>query len=333
MGKQWSSEQILEIGRSFQPMCILAAGAELDLFKLLTDGPLTAQAVTDRLEADLRATTTLLDALTALALLEKNEGQYRLAAGVEETLTADGQQSVLAMVLHQTNCMRRWSQLAWVVKNGAPAERVPSIRGAAADQAAFVEAMNDINRQSAAELIDDIEPKKYKHLLDIGGATGTFTIAFLKANPAARATLFDLPEVIPQAHQRLTDMGLIDRVDLVGGDFYTDPLPEGSDVALLSAIVHQNSREQNRDLLSKIKKVLPPGGEVIIRDIVMEESRVEPPGGALFAVNMLVATEGGGTFTYNELNEDLQREGFTEVEMIRKDQWMNSLLRAKARSV
>jgi predicted O-methyltransferase YrrM len=329
MSKEWTPEQILALGRGFQPMCVLAAAAELDVFAVLAGGPLEAEAVADRLQGDLRGTRTLLDALAAMQLLGKSKGRYRLANGVKDALTAGGSRSVLAMIRHQANCLRRWSQLAWVVKSGRPAERLPSIRGAETDQAAFVEAMHDINRATAEELIQAIKPKRYKHLLDIGGATGTFTIAFLEANPEGRATLFDLPEVIPQARQRLTDAGAIDRVELVGGDFYNDPLPGGADATLLSAIVHQNSRLQNRELFGKIGQALQGDGEVIIRDVVMEESRIEPAGGALFAVNMLVGTEGGGTYTYNELSEDLQAEGFTNVELIRRDQGMNSLLRAK----
>ena len=51
--------------------------------------------------------------------------------------------------------------------------------------------------------------------------------------------------------------------------------------------------------------------------------------GALFAVNMLVATEGGGTFTFAELREDLEAEGFIEAVMARADEAMNAVIVAK----
>lgn len=51
--------------------------------------------------------------------------------------------------------------------------------------------------------------------------------------------------------------------------------------------------------------------------------------GALFAVNMLVGTEGGGTYTFDEFQEDLLRAGFMKVTLIHKDEAMNSLIRAE----
>jgi len=146
--------------------------------------------------------------------------------------------------------------------------------------------------------------------------------------PSARAIIFDLPDVIPMARQRLTDAGFIDRVDLVAGNFETDPLPTGADFVWLSAIAHQNSREQNRALFGKIRDALAPGGTLAIRDIVMDEDHVHPPGGALFAVNMLVGTERGGTFSLEEYKADLEAAGFGNVELVYRDAWMDSLIRA-----
>jgi len=143
------------------------------------------------------------------------------------------------------------------------------------------------------------------------------------------AVLFGLPQVIPLARQRLTRAGLIDRVTLVPGDFYTDPLPGGADFAWLSAIVHQNSRRENRELYAKIHDALAAGGVLAIRDIVMDASHTQPVGGALFAVNMLVATKGGGTFTFDEFQEDLTSAGFSDVRLIHRDEYMNSLILAK----
>jgi predicted O-methyltransferase YrrM len=154
-------------------------------------------------------------------------------------------------------------------------------------------------------------------------------MAFLRACPSARATLFDLPHVIPMARRRLTAAGLDERVRLVAGDFATDALPAGADLAWVSAIVHQNSRAQNRDLFGKAFAALTPGGRIAIRDILMEDDLTRPVAGALFAVNMLVATEGGGTFTLAELREDLVAAGFVKVALVRQDEAMNSVVVAK----
>ncbi|MCG3147178.1 MAG: hypothetical protein PCFJNLEI_00616 [Verrucomicrobiae bacterium] len=131
--------------------------------------------------------------------------------------------------------------------------------------------------------------------------------------------------------ERLTKVGVRSRVNLVKGNFYTDPLPKGCDLAWVSAIVHQNSRQQNRQLFRKIYRALDAGGRIAIRDILMEESRTAPISGALFAVNMLVGTEGGGTFTFAELRDDLKAAGFVGAKVVRQDAGMNAVVVATKR--
>jgi hypothetical protein len=322
----WTMEQILALSREYQGAAVLAAAAELDLFGALSSAPLAAAQLSRTLRCDLRGLTILVDALVSLRLLTKVGRQYALPAGLAAFLTTEGRQSVLAMAQHQANCLRRWSELARVVKTGRPAERNPSVRGEAGDEKSFIGAMHNVSAPLADQVIRAVRPRQFCHLLDIGGASATWTIAFLRAFPAARATLFDLPHVIPMARRRLAAAGLSARVKLVGGDFITDPLPPGADLAWVSAIVHQNSRAQNRSLFAKVFQALRPGGTIAIRDIIMDDSRTRPVAGALFAVNMLVATPGGGTFTFNELREDLATAGFTRARMPRREGSMNSVV-------
>ncbi len=114
----------------------------------------------------------------------------------------------------------------------------------------------------------------------------------------------------------------------VAGDFYVDSLPAGADYAWVSAIVHQNSREQNRALFAKVHAALAPGGRIGIRDVVMQPDKVQPIEGALFAINMLVNTPSGGTFSFAELADDLQAAGFIEPELRIEDLAMNSVVEA-----
>ncbi|MBI3987493.1 MAG: methyltransferase domain-containing protein, partial [Lentisphaerae bacterium] len=269
------------------------------------------------------------DALAALGLLDKGAGRepvYRVPPAVAGVLTETGAQSMLGMVRHQGNCLRHWGQLARTVLSGKPAAREPSIRSADGDLASFIRAMHEISGPMAAPLIGSLGPLKFKRLLDLGGASGTWTISFLRRNPKARAVIFDRPEVIPMARRLMKKAGLADRVQLVPGDFYSDPLPAGVDLAWVSAIVHQNSRAQNRALFAKVFSALTPGGRILIRDIVMDRSRTRPAGGALFAVNMLVATPLGGTFTFDELREDLSAAGFVKIRTLRRGEWMDSVV-------
>jgi len=329
MARNWTAEEVEGVARSFQPACVLVAGADLDVFSRLDGRAMTASALACEIKSDLRATTIVLDGLVALELLAKQGGNYSVPADVGRLLSEKSNDNVLPMIRHLGNCLRRWAQLSSVTQTGRPAERTASIRGQAADQAAFIGAMHKFSDPVAAEVVSRLQPLEFGCLLDIGGASGTWTIAFLQAVPQAEATIFDLPSVIPMARQRIADAGLDDRVNLVGGDFYTDGLPEGADLAWLGAICHQNSREQNRVLFSRIHGALKDGGSVIIRDVVMDPSHTSPPGGALFAVNMLVATEGGGTYTFDEYREDLCEAGFENAELVHRDEFMNSLIRAK----
>jgi len=324
-----NSEGLLELARGYQGAAVLAAAADLDLFSALTAEALTAPVLAHRLSCDLRGLTILLDALTALQLLVKEKERYSLPPGGEDFLTASGQHSMLAMAQHQANCLRRWVQLARVVKTGQPAGRTPSVRGEKRDQEAFIGAIHSISAPVADQVIGSIKPLQFRTLLDIGGASGTWTHAFLRACPAANAILFDLPEVISLARRLPVEEGMAGRIRFVAGDFMTDLLPPGADLAWVSAIVHQNSRKQNRQLFAKVFQALLPTGRIVIRDILMQPTRTQPVAGALFAVNMLVATESGGTYTFEELREDLEAAGFAGCAVARQDEGMNSVLIAE----
>ena len=324
-----NSDGMLELARGYQGAAVLAAAADLDLFSALAAEALTAPVLAHRLSCNLRGLTILLDALTALQLLVKEEERYSLSPGADACLTASGPHSILDMAQHQANCLRRWVQLARVVKTGQPAERSPSVRGEKSDQEAFIGAMHNVSAPVADQVIGSIKPLHFRTLLDIGGASGTWTQAFLRACPAANAILFDLPEVISMAQRLLAEEAKAARVKFVAGNYMTDPLPSGADLAWVSAIVHQNSRKQNRQLFAKAFHALVPTGRIVIRDILMHPARTHPVAGALFAVNMLVATEGGGTYTFEELREDLEAAGFVGPAVVHKDEGMNSVLVAE----
>ena len=136
----------------------------------------------------------------------------------------------------------------------------------------------------------------------------------------------DRPDVIPMAKRLMRQAGLTRRVRLFPGDFMKNALPKGADLAWVSAIVHQNSREQNRKLFAKVFAALEPGGQILIRDVFVDASRTRPASGALFAVNMLVNTPGGGTFTFGEMRDDLTSVGFSKVKVLRRGQAMDSVI-------
>lgn len=318
-------DAILGLARAFMASRVLLTAVELDVFTPLADRPMTARDAASALGNDLRGTTALLDALVGIGLLEKEHGLFHCPPGAAELLSRESPGSVVPMLMHSVALWRRWSALTDVVRHGKPAQPPdPEQREKARE--AFIGAMHTVGARMASEVVAATGPGDAANLLDVGGASGTYTQAFLEACPTMRATLFDLPPVVEIARRRLGSTGVLDRITFVAGDFDRDELPRGHDLALLSAIIHQNSAEQNLELFRKIRRALEPGGRLVIRDHVMSPDHTRPARGAIFAVNMLVGTQGGGTYSFEEIRDGLTSAGFTAVRLLRPDERMSGLV-------
>lgn len=345
----WNAETILGTARCYWECRILLTVAELDLFARLQDGPRTAAELAEMLHLDPRGLTMLLDAVTALGLLDKRDGKFACPADVARLLVGSGSGSVLPMVLHSAFQWYKWTDLTEIVRGTTNPHRRPR---SPESLKAFIEAMDVVSTPRAAGAVRAARPGAARRLIDVGGGPGTYTAAFLRACPGMTATLFDLPDVIEIARERLEAAGLLDRVTLVGGDFYADELPGapntagerdsagkrdsagmhgpafGHDLAWVSAIIHQNSRAQNVALYRKVFHTLIPGGRIVVRDHVLEAERTQPRAGAIFAVNMLVSTEGGNCYTFDEIRADLRDAGFERVNLLARDEQMTGLVEA-----
>ena len=322
----WNAESVLGLSRAFMESRLLLTGAELDVFTLLAS-PKTLEEMVTALESDVRGTEILLDALTAMGLLEKQDGCYSCPSEIALLLSSNSPTSVLPMVLLSGNVWQRWSSLSEIIRTGHT-ETPPPTLFENEELTAFIHAMHIMGRQSAAAIVSCAKAKDAKALLDIGGATGTYAEAFLHQHPDMRATVFDRAPVIEMAKQRLASSNVLDRITLATGDFYTDPLPGDHDLILLSAIIHQNSREQNISLYQKCYDALVPGGRILIRDHVMSPDRIRPAGGAIFAVNMLAVTEAGNCYTLKEMADTLNAAGFERVALLQSGERMDGVVEA-----
>ena len=315
MSEKHSDDSILKLVRGFMASRVIISAAELDLFTLLVPKPLTADSVADLIGADLRGITILLDALCALGFLVKTNGSYRTEPSAAPLLSAEAPASVLPMVLHMGSVWRNWSKITDVVLGNT----VPDLKQGILDKEnikAFIGAMHVVASRAAPAVVTAVDPTGASRLLDVGGGSGAYLLAFLDAQPAMRATLFDRPPVIEMARARIEAAAMTERVTLVPGDFYKDELPTGHDLALLSAIIHQNSPEENEALFRKIHRALDAGGRIVIRDHVMSADHTQPLEGALFAVNMLAGTKGGCTYTFEEIEAGLAVAGFSKIRQI-----------------
>lgn len=308
---------------------IILTAAELDMFTLLDGKPLTAGELARNLKADARAVERVLDCLIIFELLEKSSERYALTES-GAFFSSRHPESVLPMLLHMNNMWDNWSLLTETVQEGKNTGLKSVL--VAKDEGvtrAFIGAMHVIGKSMSREIAAAYDASRYTRLLDIGGGSGTYTIAFLEKNPNMSGVIFDLPDVISLAAERLKAEGYLERVSLVAGDFYADELPKGCDLALLSAIIHQNSPQENLSFYRKIFRALEPGGAVLIRDHIMDESRTRPPAGALFAINMLVHTTGGDTYTFREVKETLEQAGFQDIKVARSGERMDCLVEGR----
>lgn len=328
MGNGYNMETLLKLAQGFIECRIFHAAAELDLFTLLEKDPLSAEEVAARISGDARAVANLLDALVAIRLLAKKGRTYQCEGECARLLSEKSTQTILPMVLHMASLWKRWTRLTDIVKGAGVADDEFDFSRDTEELRAFIGAMHSIGTPMAQRIASAVNLHASRHLLDVGGGSGTYTIAFLRAVPEMRATLFDLPEVIDMARERLKSGGLLDRITLAPGSYRLQELPGGHDLALISAIIHSNSLAENLELYKKVFRALKPGGRLLIRDHVMSRDRTFPRDGAIFAINMLVGTSGGGTYTYEEIESGLQQAGFIQIRLLKQGEHMDAVVEA-----
>jgi precorrin-6B methylase 2 len=326
MSDQCSPESILELAQNFMECKILHSAADLNLFTILAEIPLAADEAASKIGANPRALSMLLDVLASMGFLKKEKQKYRCEYSVAQFLSENSSISVLPMVRHMASLWARWSRLTDIVRGVSGANEEINLERSHQDLQAFIGAMHVVAAPIAKRVVESAGATDSRSLIDIGGGSGSYTIAFLRAIPELKATLFDLPPVIDMARERLAQEGLLDRVNLVAGSFYDRELPTGHDLALVSAIIHSNSPEQNQDLYKKVYRSLDQGGRILIRDYVMEQDKTFPKGGALFAINMLVGTSGGGTYAFDEIESGLLQAGFTGIRLLLQSEGMDAMV-------
>lgn len=320
-------QKLMALSRNFMECRVLLSAAELDIFSLLAE-PTSKEKLVETRGWHKRPLGVLLDALTAMGLLIKKNGCYTTDSELLPFLSSDSPRTVLPMIRHAATIWDNWSKLTHIVAESGGVGKTPGVFDNPEDQKAFIGAMHVAGQTRAEKIIQAVNPGTARRLIDVGGASGTYTIAFLRSSPEMTATLFDLPNVVELARERVADAGLMDRVTLMAGDLYTDVLPAGHDLALVSAIIHMNSPKQNAQLYTKVFDALECGGRIVIRDYVMSPDHTAPRSGALFAINMLVGTPGGGTYNYAEIETGLAEAGFEKIRLILDDDRMMSLVEA-----
>lgn len=306
--------EIMQIASAFQKSRIFLTAYELGVFSALGTNMMSQDEVSETLQTDPRATGRLLNALVAMGFLKKNDGLYSNTKAASKFLV-ENSSSYMSGIMHLVNLWDTWDGLTETVKKGhAPAREEINDRGEGWLKA-FINAMHARGVGRAEQVAPLLDFSGVKKMVDIGGGSGIFAFTFLRVNNDMSAVIFDLPNVVPITEEFIAKEELTDRVRTMTGNYLKDNIGSGYDLIFLSAVIHSNSYVDNKLLISKCAAALNPGGQIVILDYVMNEERTEPFGGTIFAINMLVGTQMGDTYTESEISEWLKASGLENIEI------------------
>jgi (2Fe-2S) ferredoxin/predicted O-methyltransferase YrrM len=297
----------------FRESRVLLTALELDLFGAVGEGA-AAPEIAARLKTDPRATEMLLDALASMAMLEKRDGRYRNAAPAARYFTSSSRDASRMAMMHQVHLWNTWSHLTESVRTGRPAPPEPRDREMWTE--AFIAAMHKNAAGRAGQFVAAIGLQGVHRMLDVGGGSGAYSIAFAQAAPELHADVLDREQVVPIAQRHIRAAGLESRVATRVGDLRKDDFGKGYDLVLISAICHMLPPDENRDLLRRSRAALNPGGRVAIQDFVLAPDKTAPRHAALFSLNMLVGTEGGASYSSEEYAAWLRDAGFRDIRQV-----------------
>jgi len=306
---------IREFASSFQKSRILLSAFELDLFTNIDESGISSNQIAENLHLDPHACERLMNALASLEFLTKRDDLFFNTAD-SFTFLSKKSPDYLGGMMHTNHLWNTWSNLTKVVKTGKSAHPEEINERGKDWLFAFITAMHDRAKKQAPPQIANIDLSAIKSVLDIGGGSGAFSMEFVSQKPGIEATVFDLPNVVPITQKFIDREGFSGRIKTYTGDYTTDELPKGFDLVFLSAIIHSNSLEVNKDLIKKCYQSLNSNGKIIIQDWIMNNERTQPISGAIFAINMLVGTEAGDCFTEQEVTEMLTAAGFKNITRI-----------------
>lgn len=315
--KEKPQNKILQIAYAFQESRILLSAIELDIFSQIpkSDG-VSGKFLSEKLNLNQRACERLCNALCAMEVLSKKASLYFHTKDSYRLLHHSSSEFV-AGLYHTNHTWDNWNNLSDIVRHGKPLQKTNFEKQKPYWVKAFIGAMHDRAKRQATSQLADIDVSNVEKMLDVGGGSGAFSMQFVRKNKKIQATVFDLPTVTPITDQYILDEGYKDNISTVNGDYLSDPIEGTYDLIFLSAVIHSNSSEQNQLLIEKCYNVLNSGGRIIIQDFLMNPDRSGPLKSATFAINMLVATSKGDTYTEEEISSWLKKSGFTNIQ--RKD--------------
>ncbi len=312
MSERITPETIMQTGMGFMAAQQLFAAAEIGLFEELADGPSTLEELADRANTPVRPTRIVADAMVALGLLEKEDGTYQNtqeAATFLSGQTPADMRPALRLLELEYRQMYRYPE---VIGTGDPSKRSFSLQDSPEVYSEGIEALSGGPAQALTEVYDF---GGHRRVLDLGGGTGIFLTAVLEAHPELQGTLFELPQVADIARDRLSGRPSADKIEVVEGDFFEDPIPQDHDAILLANILHNFPPERCAELLQRIREAAPDGARLLLVDAWTNPDHTEP-GMATLLSGQLYLESGGEVYSVAEGRRWLQETGWRDVEHV-----------------
>jgi hypothetical protein len=313
-------DRILQLGFAYWGSKTLLSAAELGLFTELAKGPLDAETLRQRLGLHPRSARDFFDALVALGLLVRRDGQYANAPDADLFLDrakpsyAGG---FLEMSSHRLYGF--WAALTEALRTGQPQNEAKTggdfFAALYQDPARlkdFAHAMTGISIASAQAIARQFPWGNYQTFADVGTAEGCLPVQVALAHPHLRGVGFDLPPLGSIFDEHVAAFGLQDRLRFAPGSFFDDPLP-AADVLVMGHILHDWGLDQKRALLAKAHAALPPGGALVVYETIIDDERSTNAFGLLMSLNMLIETPEGFDYTAAECAGWMRDAGFRET--------------------
>lgn len=313
-------ERVMQFAWGYVPTLMLEAAVRHRVFDVLDSGPKTLKetaAVTGASERGLRA---VMNALVGLQFLAKNGDRYALTPESAAFLVSTKPSFMGGLLRHTSEqLIPNWLKLNEIVATGKPAAAVNQ-EGAGSEF--FQQFVADIFPMSygAAQALakylalgDDGTPVR---VLDLAAGSGVWGIAVAQSSKRVTVTAVDWAGVLPATKKMVARFGLSDRYTFVAGDLDSANFGQGHNVATLGHILHSEGETRSRKLLRKTFDALAPGGTIAIQEFLVNEDRTGPVVSLLFAGNMLVNTDEGDTYSFEEISAWLKEAGFTNPRLL-----------------